>query len=348
MIWHTTMNFISSARGQPYHPHLSLMLPALCTPLPQGLAAPRVFEATESIVSYIKLQNWLQHLMQLKSCQEFMLQPKEQHSASCRAAFGWHRLEVPPHAKGCLDVSELSATGRTNLTGSRYMTMCSGEGEEVQQEKKAHGCETRKYLKFLRSTGASQGFLRGSGMRYLHRTLVSAANPLQANAVSCKTPRCYQTSWQSPISRRKRVAEEKSLQNGGKEWDRTESGWGNDNKCDRKRGKRPKASPDTHALPGVGDTMSTRLQFCCCSSATVLQWQLLTDTLFCYLARFSLKQHSPTHIYIYTYTDTHTPWDYIWYNTFQRLIKGRASVILCTSRIKLFTDCNETTEYCFN
>lgn len=155
-------------------------------------------------------------------------------------------------------------------------------------------------------------------------------------------------SWQSPVSRRKQVAEEKSLQNDGKEWDKTESGWGNDNKCDRKRRKRPKASPDTHALPGVGDTMSTRLQFCCCSSVTVLQWQLLTDTLFCYLARFSLKHHSPTHIYIYTYLDTHTPWDYIWYNTFQRLIKGRASVILCTTRIRLFTDCNETTEYCFN
>lgn len=122
-----------------------------------------------------------------------MLQPKEQHSASCPAAFGWHRLEVPPHAKGCLDMSELSATGRTNLTGRRYMTMCSREGEEVQREKKARGCETRKYLKFLCSTGASQGFLRGSGMGYRHRTLVSAANPLQAIAVSCKTSRCYQT-----------------------------------------------------------------------------------------------------------------------------------------------------------
>lgn len=42
----------------------------LCSSLPQVLAAPRAFEATESTVSYIKPQNWQQHLMQFNNCQE--------------------------------------------------------------------------------------------------------------------------------------------------------------------------------------------------------------------------------------------------------------------------------------
>lgn len=145
------------------------------------------------------------------------------HIQQCLGGTGW---KCHPMRRGCLGTSELSATGTTNLMGSRYMTMCSGEREEVQWEKKASGCKTRKYLKFPCSTGASQGLLCRCGTGYLRPTLTSAANPPSSHRnLLQNTPLLPDVaSKQSPVSRRKWVAEENSLRNDGKEWDKTESG----------------------------------------------------------------------------------------------------------------------------
>lgn len=217
----------------------------------------------------------------------------------------------------------------------------------MRWEKKASGCKTRKYLKFPCSTGASQGLLDRSGMGYLHPTLVSAANPPIAIAMSCTTPRCYQmwhhnrVQFQGENGWQRKSPYEMMARSGTKRKVAKEIM----TNVTEKEENDPKHLQIPLPCLGWATRMSTQLWFCCCSSITILQWQLLMDTLFCYLARSSLKSF---HQHIHTYTHTRTPWDYIWHNTFQSLIKGRTSITLRTACIRLFTDCNETAEYCFN
>lgn len=170
-----------------------------------------------------------------------------------------------------------SAKGRAHLRGSRA---CTGEWEEVQSEKTASCCKTRKYLKFLCSTGASQGLLHRSGQ-------ATYTNPPQ----SCKTSPQHHMGHQNRAqfkgeSRWQRKSSYKMMVRKGT----SQKGAAEIKTNDWKR-RKTTLSISRYPCPAWAEWhgWAHGCSSFCCSPIIILLWQSLMDRLFCYLANFSLK-----------------------------------------------------------
>lgn len=198
-------------------------------------------------------------------------------SLSCKgtaphpAVPGWLRLGVPAKPSwGCLGVRELCngqhTPGRWQRHPCVHRGMTRGAGGENSKRLQNKTVSKIPVLHWSESGIATQVW-----PGYLHQ-----------HPPSCKTSPQHHTGHQNRAQ------------------------FKGENKCDWKR-RRTIKSISRHPCPACGG-WHRWAQSCssfCCSSIIILLWQLLMDRLFCYLAKFSLKQLSPIHEYIHTCIDTH-------------------------------------------